>query len=156
MFIKIEPTDFFMYRVKLIYDLESPNSEDQQVRNYLIENELEPKYQGTGEYEGMQCEMMVFGGCYLGRHLEHIGKIQRHALEVELVTAEIEKHLNAAADSPLPVPEERRHEAVAQLVQEFHQESAFQTNENGELFIALDEQKVLGAARRITDPRRDG
>ena len=33
-----------MYQVKLIFDLEEPNSEDQQVRDYMTEHELEPKY----------------------------------------------------------------------------------------------------------------
>ena len=31
MFIKVEPAEFFMYRVILVFDLESPNSEDQNV-----------------------------------------------------------------------------------------------------------------------------
>ncbi len=148
--IKVEPADFFMYKVKLIYDLENPDLEDKDVRDHLVQNELEPRYQGTGEYEGRQCELMLFGGCYLGRHLEEIGQIQRHAVEVELLTAEIERHLNAVIGGPLPFPEERRQETVAQLVQEFHQESSFQTNENGELLASVDELAVVEAARCIS------
>ena len=52
MFIKVEPTDLFMYRVTLIYDLENPGSEDQRVRDYLAEHGLAPKHQGLGEHEG--------------------------------------------------------------------------------------------------------
>ena len=148
--IKVEPADFFMYTVKLIYDLENPDSEDKDVRDYLSQNELEPKYQGTGEYDGRQCELMLFGGCYLGRHLEEIGQIQRHTIEVELLTLEIERHLNAVAGGPLPFPEERCQEAVAQLVQEFHHESSFQTNEIGEFLASLDKLAVVEAARRIS------
>ena len=149
MFIKVEPTDFFMYSVKLIYDLESPNSEDPLVRAYLFEHELEPKHQGTVEFEGSQCEMMYFGGCYLGKHLQRIGEIQRNAVEQEILTEEIERHLASAACSPLSVEENNRQEAVALLVQEFHQNREFQTNELGELCVSLEETDVLEAARRL-------
>jgi hypothetical protein len=39
---------------------------------------------------------------------------------------------------------------VAQLVQEFHKESTFQTNENGEVIVALDENELVAAARRLS------
>ena len=150
MFIKVEPADFFMYRVNLIFDTENPDSEDQDIKDYLVQNELEPKYQGASEYEGRQCDMMLFGGCYLGRHLQHIGQIQRNAVQIEILTAEIERHLNPDAIAGIPIAEERRQEAVAQLVQEFHQGSTFQTNENGEVFVALDEDTVVAAVRRLS------
>ncbi len=149
MEIKVEPKEFFMYSVKLIYDLESPNSEDPLVREYLVENELEPKYQGTGDYEGRQCEMMYFGGCYLGKHLQRIGEIQRNAVEQELLTEEIERRLASAASSPLPINGAQHREAVARLVLEFHESSEFQTNELGELCVSLDENDVVQAALRL-------
>jgi hypothetical protein len=77
MFIRVEPADFFMYRVILIFDLERPDSEDQDVRDYLTETELEAKYQSKGELDERQCEFLQFGGCYLGKHLDSIGRIQR-------------------------------------------------------------------------------
>ncbi len=149
MFIKVEPTDFFMYSVKLIYDLESPDSEDPLVRDYLVENELEPKYQGEVDYAGRQCEMMYFGGCYLGKHLQRIGEIQRNAVEQEILTEEIERHLTSSVSTPLPINGTQWQEAVSRLVQEFHQSSEFQTNELGELCISLDEKDVVEAARRL-------
>lgn len=149
MLIKVEPTDFFMYRVSLIYDLENPDSEDQQVRDYLVENELEPKYQGTGDHEGRKSEMMLFGGCYLGKHLARIGEIQRSAVEIEVLTEEIERHLEAASNGALALSKGRRTETVAQLVDQFHQESSFQTNENGELIAVLNGDAVVDAARRV-------
>ncbi len=149
MFINVEPADFFMYRVKLIYNLDSPDSEDQQVRDYLAENELIPKVQDTGEFEGNQSEMMVFGGCYLGRHLNQISQIQRRAVEVELLTAEIQRHLSASTDDGLALGEEEKQGAVAELVQTFHQDSSFQTNEKGELEAVLDGQAVLEAAQQL-------
>ena len=150
MFIKVEPADFFMYKVNLIFDTENPDSEDQDVRDYLVQNELEPKYQRTAEYEGRQAEMMQFGGCYLGRHLQHIGQIQRSAVEVEILTTEIERHLSVSTNASLMIPQDQHQEAVAQLVQEFHQESSFQTNDNGEVYVTLDEGVVVDAARRLS------
>ena len=149
MFIKVEPVDFSMYRVILIFDLESQDSEDQQVRDYLAEHDLEPRYQSTGELDDRKCEFLQFGGCYLGRHLESIGQIQRSAVEVELLTAEIEVHLNASTGEAFHLPEEQRQETIAELVRKFQQETSFQTGENGELIAVLDSDGVREAARQL-------
>ena len=152
MFIKTEPAGFFMYTVHLIYDLEKPDPEDQVVRDYLIEHELEPKYQSKGEFEGSNCESMQFGGCSLGKHLQKIGEIQRHAVETEVLTEEIQKHLVADFNGTLESlsGDKNLHEQmVPQLVQKFHPDSVFQTNDVGELDVTLDEKDVMEAARRI-------
>ena len=149
MLINVEPADFFMYRVKLIYDLDKPDPEDQEVRDYLAEYELIPRAQSTGELEGSQSEMMVFGGCYLGRHLTQIGQIQRRAVEIELLTAEIQRHLSPPTEADQELKEEEQQEAVAELVQTFNQESSFQTNEKGELEAVLDREAVVEAARQL-------
>ena len=142
-----------MYRVILIFDMESPDSEDQEVRDYLVEHELEPRYQSTGELDQRQCEFLQFGGCYLGRHVDSIGQIQRRAVEVELLTAAIRGHLDdtfgedVGGDAGLT--EQQQQAAVAELVPEFHQESSFQTAENGELIAVLDGEAVREAAHRF-------
>ena len=100
MFIKVEPADFFMFRVIMTFDLEYPDSEDQQVRDYLTEHDLEPRYTSQGEFDERQCEFMQFGGCYLGNHLQNISQIQRVAVETELLTAEIRVHLNSRSGRP--------------------------------------------------------
>ena len=157
MFIKVEPADFFMYRVIMTFDLENPDSEDQEVRDYLAEHELEPRYLSKGEFEGRQCEFMQFGGCYLGgRHLESISQLQRSAVEVELLTAEIRDHLDNSPEGAPSVAEDQRQTAIAQLVEGFHQESSFQTNENGELIAVLDGDAVREAARRLATVSADG
>ena len=148
MFIKVEPADFFMYRVIMTFDLEHPDSEDQDVRDYLTENDLEPRYTNQGEFEDRQCEFMQFGGCYLGRHLESISQIQRVAVETELLTAEIHAHLNISPDATTPLSDDQQ-AAIAQLVKDFHQDSSFQTNENGELIAVLDGDAVRAAASQL-------
>jgi hypothetical protein len=153
MFIKVEPAGFFMYTVQLIFDPARPDSEDQEVRDYLTDHELEPRYQYQIEEEGRPCDVLQFGGCYLGRHLQSVGQIQRHAVEVELLTAEVKNHLSALALLQLPDEDSddgaKRQETVASLVLELHQEDAFQPNENGELTVALDRDEVKAAALRL-------
>ena len=148
MFIKVEPAEFFMYRVILVFDLESPNSEDPPVRDYMTEWELEPKYQRIGDFEGSNSEIMQFGGCYLGRHLGKISEIQRNHVEREIITAEIGLALDDAED-PVTVPDARRDETVQQLAEVFHQPEVFQPNDEGLLEAILDAPAVRQAAREL-------
>ena len=148
MFIKVEPAEFFMYRVILVFDLEAPNAEDQEVRDYMTEWELEPKYQRTGDFEGSNSEIMQFGGCYLGRHLGKISEIQRGHVEREIITAEIRLLLDDEAD-PVAVPGDRREDTVRELVQTFYQPDVFQPNDDGLLEAALDGPAVRQAARQL-------
>ncbi len=148
MFIKVEPADFFMFRVIMTFDLEYPDPEDQKVRDYLTEHDLEPRYTNKGEFEERQCEFMQFGGCYLGNHLQNISQIQRVAVETELLTAEIRVHLNISPDAATPIAEGQQ-TAIAQLVKDFHQDSSFQTNEIGELIVVLDGDEVRAAASQL-------
>ncbi len=148
MFIKVEPAEFFMYRVILVFDLESPNSEDQEVRDYMNEWELEPKYQRVGDFEGSNSEIMQFGGCYLGRHLGKVSEIQRNHVEREIITAEIGLALDDEGD-PVAIPDGRRDETLAHLVLTFHQPEAFQPNEEGLLEAVLDMPAVRQAAREL-------
>ena len=148
MFIKVEPAEFFMYRVILVFDLENPNAEDQDVRDYMTEWELDPKYQHTGDFEGSNSEIMQFGGCYLGRHLGKISEIQRGHVEREIIVAEIGMLLDDEED-PVAVPAERREETVRQLAESFFQPDVFQPNDEGLLEAMLDAPTVRQAARDL-------
>lgn len=149
MLIRVEPAGFSMYTVQMVFDTEKPDSEDQEVRDYLAEHELEPRYEWTSEFEGRQCEWLQFGGCYLGNHLNGIGQIQRRAVEIELLTAEIGQHLDSPPLAEASPSGEQREQLVAALVQEFHQDSSFQVNDNGELTAVLDGGEVEKAAQRL-------
>ena len=136
-----------MYRVQLVFDLINPDSEDQQVRDYLAQHELEPRHQANAEVEGRQCQVMLFGGCYLGPHLEQIGKLQRRAVEVELLAEELQRHLSAGAGLPFASDGQRK-QLVEALVPQFQQEENFRAGESGGLSVALDGDLVRQAARR--------
>ena len=155
MFIKVEPAEFFMYRVILIFDLESPDAEDREVREYMAEWELDPKYQRTGDVEGRDSELMQFGGCYLGRHLGKISEIQRNHVERELLTAEIVRLLEAA-EPPVALPAAGREETLRELTQTFHTPEAFRTNNEGLLEATLDAPAVRRAARELLNAPTSG
>lgn len=115
----------------------------------MAKYELIPRVQSTGEVELGQSEMMVFGGCYLGRHLDKIGQRQRRAVEIDLLATEIQRHLKHPAQPALNLKEDEQQETVAQLVCIFNQESSFRTNENGDLEAVLDQQAVVNAALQL-------
>ena len=58
MFIKIEPAGFFMHTVKLIFDLDNPDSEDVEVRDYLAKHELEPRYRWDDKLDDDKAEVI--------------------------------------------------------------------------------------------------
>ena len=156
MFIQMEPAGFFMYTVRLIFDLEKENSEDPLVRDYLMEHELEPKYQWNEELEGSQCEFMQFGGCYLGKHLNSIGQIQRSIVELELLTGEVEIQMESLIADGVPASDSQRQATIEALVKKFNQESAFEANDQGELTAILDGESVREAARKLlAGPREE-
>ena len=153
MLIKVEPAGVLMYSVQLVFDLVNPDAEDQPVRDYLQEHQLEPRYQSQGEYEGRQCESMQFGGCYLGNHLHEVSQIQLRAVRVEALTEEIQAHLEGLPPEESARSDDQRQEVVAALVAEFNQESAFSTGEQGELIALLDGDAVREAAQRLLSDR---
>jgi hypothetical protein len=146
--IKVEPAEFFMYRVILIANLENPDPEDQDIREYLETHELEPKYRSEGDFEGRHSESMQFGGCYLGKHTGEINLIQQKYIEQEIITYEINRHLGES-DQPVEIPEESREVTVAELLKNFHNEEAFKQTDDGKYEVALDGEAVREAARSL-------
>ena len=143
MRIKIEPKEFFMYAVFLAFSKERPAPEDAAIKAYLDAHELIPKAQGTDRFEDQEFEVMYFGGCYLGKHLDVIRDMQRQAVEHELLTAEIQRILQettapetrrAAEQTPAP----QMQALIANLAQEFHQDTSFGANEAGFLRVTLE------------------
>jgi hypothetical protein len=152
MRIKIEPKEFFMYAVFLAFSKEQPDPEDEAIKAYLDAHELIPKAQGTDTFADQEFDVMYFGGCYLGKHLEVIGDMQRQAIVRERLTVEIERILQETTapetrrvGDQTPVPQMQA--LIANLVQEFHQDTSFGANEAGYLKVTLEpaviEQRFL-------------
>ena len=149
MFIKVEPAGFFMYTVQMAFDLENPDSEDALVKDYLTGHELEPRYQWEADIDGRNCQWFQFGGCYLGNHLQGIGQIQRNAVEVELLTEEINRRLDSNPQQTAALTEESRQNLVTALVTELHQPEIFAPNEEGLLAVNLDQEQFSKTLHRI-------
>jgi hypothetical protein len=152
MRIKIEPKEFFMYSVFLAFSKEYPDPEDEAIKAYLDAHELIPKAQGTDKLADQEFDVMYFGGCYLGKHLEVISDMQRQAVEHQLLTVEIERILQATTAPETrrvaeKTPEPQLQALVANLAQEFHQDTSFGANEAGYLKVILEpaviEQRFL-------------
>jgi hypothetical protein len=143
MRIKIEPKAFFMYAVFLAFSKEHPDPEDEAIKAYLDTHELIPKAQGTDTFADQEFDVMYFGGCYLGKHLEVISDIQRQAVEHQMLTVEIERILQATTAPETrrvaeKTPEPQLKALIAHLAQEFHQDASFGANEAGYLKVILE------------------
>ena len=148
MRIGVEPKEFFMYSIFLAFNKEHSDLEDKAVKAYLEEHELIPKAQGTDTLEGQEYDVMYFGGCYLGRHLNVISDMQRKAVEQEMLTVEVERILKETTDPATRkmadnTPGPMLRELIASLAQEAHQqESSFGVDEEGYLKVTLEADHI--------------
>src|SRR5919108_6319923 len=134
MIIRVEPREFFMSTVFFIFNQEQPEPEDDEIKRYVAEHQLEPKRRFEGTHQERPCQVWQFGGCYLGKHLDSIADIQRRHLEAEMLAQEIPRLLMDGADPAAQqrttaLPVERFQELVGRLVEEFRRESSFGADE---------------------------
>jgi hypothetical protein len=154
MIIRVEPKDFFMSTILLLFDREHPDPEDQEVKRYLAERGLEPKRTFDTASQEQYSVVWQFGGCYLGRHLDAIADIQKKYLEAEMLADEIPRLLKADTEVEMQeavdqLPDARRQELVATLVKEFHQESTFGPDAEGNVKIMLEPAVVQRRFREL-------
>lgn len=81
MLIRVEPLDWDMAAVFLLFDNDEPAPEDEPIRSYLAERGLEPKRTAKTTVDDRECEVWRFGSCYLGPHLYAISELQREIVE---------------------------------------------------------------------------
>jgi hypothetical protein len=152
MIIRVEPKDFFMSTILLLFDQAHPDPEDEEVKRYLAERHLEPKRTFDRDAQEQYGVVWQFGGCYLGRHLDAIADIQKTYLEAEMLADEIPRLLKdevkmlEAADV---LPDDRRQELLAILVREFHQESSFGPDTQGNIQVILEPAVVQRRFREL-------
>ena len=147
MIIKVESKDWNMASVFLLFDVEEPDSEDEAIRTYLDERGLAPKRVAQTRVEERECEVWSFGSCYLGLHLSVIAEMQRKTLEREALAMEIRALLkegpdSAARDGAAGIGEEGLWAAVEGLLDEYHRDSSFATDDDGLISVALDAAEV--------------
>jgi hypothetical protein len=143
MIIRVEPKEFFMSTVYLIFDRLQSEAEDEEVKRYLAERRLEPKRTFEAAYQERDSQVWQFGGCYLGKHLDVIVEIQRKHLEEEMLAYEIPRLLKERADAEVhravgELSAGRMQELVHLLVKEFHRESSFGSDEEAGMKVTLE------------------
>ena len=150
MYLKVEPKDWNMYSVMFYFDMTRPNSEDDEVRRYLSDNGLEPRRVGEDQLEERKFEVLQFGGCYLGNHMEAISAIQRRAMERDLLFDAIPRLLtdgpeNAAREGFESLPDAMREKALDSLAKTFHVEESFVIDEQEQIEVVLEAPVVQQA-----------
>jgi hypothetical protein len=154
MIIRVEPKDFFMSTILLLFDQTYPDPEDEEVKRYLAERALEPKRTFDNASQEQYGVVWQFGGCYLGRHLDAIADIQKKYLEAEMLADEIPRLLKADAEVEMQeavdqLPDARRLELVDTLVKEFHRESSFGPDAEGHVKVMLEPALVQRRFREL-------
>ena len=127
-----------------------PNSEDDEVRRYLSDNQLEPRRIGEDRLEERTFEVLQFGGCYLGNHMQAISAIQRRAMERDLLLDAIPRLLVDGPDSAArrrfeALDDDEREAAVQGLANEFHVEPSFAVDEQDQIDVVVDASAVQRA-----------
>jgi hypothetical protein len=154
MIIRVEPKDFFMSTILLLFDRAHSDPEDEEVKRYLAERGLEPKRTFDTASQEQYGVVWQFGGCYLGRHLDAIADIQKKYLEAEMLADEITRLLKADAEVAMQeavdqLPDDKRQELVETLVKEFHQESTFGPDADGNVKVMLEPAVVQRRFREL-------
>jgi hypothetical protein len=157
MIIRVEPKDFFMSTILLIFEREQPDPEDDEVKRYLTDRSLEPRRTFETTYQERGCLVWQFGGCYLGGHLNTIADIQRKYLEEEMLAHEISRVLKESAAVEMQEvvdqwPDARFQELVGTLAKEFHQESSFAPDADGHLTVTLEPAVIQHRFRELLQP----
>jgi len=138
-----------MYTVQLMFDCAFPTSEDAQVKSYLVEKQLEPRVEWEETIEGRNYQLMQFGGCYLGNHLQEIGNLQRSAVETELISELVSQFLDGIYSDDNESNQNTRAVIEKHLIGKFHTENYFSINEVGELSANIPTEELLIAFREI-------
>ena len=144
MIIRVEPKDWSMYSVLMYFDAQSPDAEDEAIKEYLSDHNLVAKKKKKQQLEDREFDIMSFGGCYLGRrHMNAVAEIQKGVVERELLVDKIPELLN---DGPNPDASRRASELdenelqnVLDILIEKHQEqSSFGQDNEGFLQVTLN------------------
>jgi hypothetical protein len=147
--IQTEPADLFMVRYKLYFNQQCADPEDPWVLAYLQEHGLEPRRQLNEEHDGVPYQVLHFGQCYLGRHVEAIGVLYQRGIEHTTLAQHIEKLLTETDDATVQgvaaaLDTATFRTAMAELAAQLHAIARFEATEDS-LRVAIDTPVVLQA-----------
>jgi hypothetical protein len=154
MWMEFTPKDWFMMRIGLIFRVGDPDPEDAWVRAYLQEHALEPRHQLREERQGIACEALYFGQCYLGSHLHSLQQLYQKGLERSLLLEKLRalsrRSDETTQDWPIALDEDALEALLPTLAEALHEQVKFETDSEGYLTVDLDRSLVLQELSRHT------
>ena len=156
MIIRIEPKDWNMHTVLMFFKQKEPHPEDADIRRYLEERHLEPRRQYDTELAGEKFEVLTYGGCYLGRHMNALADIQRAVVEKELLVEAIPELLASGPDAKASSLAATKSASdmtaiVDALTETLHTPDNFGIDANGELQTTVSAEDVQGQFLALTN-----
>jgi hypothetical protein len=153
MWMEFTPKDWLMMRVELIFCEGAADPEDPWVRSYLDEQQLVPRHQVKEERNGVPCEVLYFGQCYLGRHLYALQGLYRKGLERSLLFEKLRELRCSQGDNsmgwPVDLDDQAFETSLPALAEALHEQAGFGTDSEGYLTVTLDPTVVPGELRRL-------
>jgi hypothetical protein len=153
MWIEFIPKDWLMMRVGLIFREGVPDPEDSWVRSYLDEQQLVPRHRVKEERDGIPCEALYFGQCYLGRHLQALQALYQKGLERSLLIErlrELRRCQSLSSTSGLIELDDHVFEtSLPFLAEALHDQVAFGTDSEGYLTVTLAPSLIAGELTRL-------
>ena len=153
MLMEFTPKDWFMMRVGLIFQKGDPDPEDAWVRSYLREQQLVPRLQTEEERDGVCCEVLYFGQCYLGGHLHPLQQLYQRGIERSLIMQELRDSRRLQGDDaphwPAELDDNAFESILPTLAEALHECVGFETNNEGYLALTLDPVLIVSVLDRL-------
>jgi hypothetical protein len=153
MWIEFTPKDWLMMRVGLIFREGAPDPEDSWVRSYLDEQQLVPRQQVKEERDGIPCEALYFGQCYLGRHLHALQALYQKGLERSLLIERLRELRRcqsfSSASGLIELDDHAFETSLPSLAEALHNQVAFGTDSEGYLTVTLEPTLIAGELTRL-------
>ncbi|MGE0826510.1 MAG: hypothetical protein AB7P18_30845 [Candidatus Binatia bacterium] len=147
MRIEIHPKPDGMQHINLMFCEEEPEPEDILVQERIRGFPVPPKRTLQWERDGRQYTVLQYGQCVIGNVMFYIEKHKGVVDKIQTVCQNDFARVN--------LPRAVFNELVSQIALEFQQEARFAVDSNGELGIAVDENKLREYVQRKLAETRD-
>ena len=153
MIIETEPSGLMMIRYKFYFNRQRPDPEDPWVLAYFQEHGLEPRRELHEEHEGVPYKVCHFGQCYLGRHIAELSELYQRGIEHTVLAQHLIEWLSHTEDAALQtvtagLDDAARQALTVTLAARLHTTAQFETTEDRNLRVVLDESVVREALRK--------
>jgi hypothetical protein len=147
MWIDAEPGESLMLRIFLCFEPGNPNPEDRRVRAYLREHGLWPRREFRDQRQGVTCDVLQFGQCYLGGHIHVINGLRRQGVAAEVIAGSLRDDPEAAA-LVVGLTAEEREDLAWRLAMPMLQRGAVGTDPDDPTLVLVDAQALCEEIRQ--------